>query len=102
MLEVLIKAFLIALEVQGHTIPPWKALRYGKYNSRGISCGSTLNIYQDILKSGNLLHKQGFVDSQFGTTVNYGWICLHMTSGPLKYVFLLPPLESIGFHLPHN
>ena len=37
-----------------------------------LSCGSTLNIHQDGLKSGNLLHKQGFVDSQFGTTVRLG------------------------------
>ena len=36
--------------------------------SRGLSC-STLNIRQDFLKSGNLLHKLGFVDSQFGITV---------------------------------
>ena len=44
-------------------------LRYGKDDSRGLSCGSTLNIRQDVLKSGNLLHKQGIVDSQFGTTI---------------------------------
>ena len=50
-----------------------KALRYGKDDSRGQTCGSTLNIHQDVLKSGNLQHKQGFVDSQFGTTV----VCLH-------------------------
>ena len=42
----------------------FEALRYGKDESRGQSCGSPLNIHQDILKSGNLLHKQGFVDSQ--------------------------------------
>ena len=29
------------------------------------------SIKMDILKSGNLLHKQGFVDSQFGTTVGF-------------------------------
>ena len=51
------------LEEEGHTIPHWKALRYGKGDSRWQSCGSTLNIYKDVLKSGNL---QGFVDSQFG------------------------------------
>ena len=55
--------------MQGHTVPHWKALRYGKADLRGLSCGSTLKIYQDVLKSGSLLHKQGFVDSQFGTTV---------------------------------
>ena len=53
----------------GHRVPYWKALRYGKDDSRGLSCGSTLNIHQDSLKNGNSLHKWGFVDSQFGTIV---------------------------------
>ena len=62
---------MIPQQVYGHTAPDWKALRYGKGDSRGQSCGSTLNTHQDVLKSGNLLHKQGFFDSQFGTTVIY-------------------------------
>ena len=40
-----------------------------RYEPRGQRYLITLNIYQDVLKSRNLLHKQGFVDSQFGTTV---------------------------------
>ena len=55
--------------MQDHTVPHWKALRYGKDNSRGLSCISTLNIHQGVLKSGNLLHKRGFVDSQLNCTV---------------------------------
>ena len=54
--------------MQGHKVPHWKAFRNSKDDSRGQSCGSTLNILQDILKSGNLLQEMGFVDSQFGTT----------------------------------
>ena len=54
----------------GHTVPHCKAFRYGKEDSRGQSCGSTLYINEDVLKSRNLLYKQGFVDSQFGTTVH--------------------------------
>ena len=61
--------FLIPLEVQGHTIPCLKALRCGEYESRGLSCGSILSICQDVLKSGNSLHKRTFVDSQAVTTV---------------------------------
>ena len=38
------------LEVQGHTVPHLKALRYGKHQTRGLSCGSTLSILQDVLK----------------------------------------------------
>ena len=53
-----------------HTLRNWRALRYGKDDSRGLSCGSTLNVPQVVLKSGNLLRKQGFADSQFGTTVS--------------------------------
>ena len=29
-----------------HTVPHWKALRYGKDDLRGKSCGSTINIYR--------------------------------------------------------
>ena len=50
------------LEVQGHTVPHLKALRYDNYESRGFSCGSTFSICQDVLKSDNLLQKQGIVD----------------------------------------
>ena len=51
------------LEVLGHTVPHWEALRHGKDGSRGLSCDRTSSICQDILKSDNLLHKPGFVDS---------------------------------------
>ena len=55
--------------VQGHSVPHWKALRYGRYESRGLSCGSTFSICQDILKIENLLHKQGLVETQLLRTV---------------------------------
>ena len=47
-----------------------KAFRHGKYETKGLSCGITSSICQDVLKSDNLLHKQGFVDSQMKTTVS--------------------------------
>ena len=47
--------FLKSLYVKGHIVPHWKALRYGKDDSREKSCGSILNIHQDGLKSGNIL-----------------------------------------------
>ena len=52
-------------------MPHLKALRYGKYETRGLGCGSTSNICQDVLKSVNLLDEQQFVDSQLVGTV-YG------------------------------
>ena len=61
--------FLIPFEVQGHTVPHLKALRYGIYERRVLSCGSTSSICQDVLKSGNLLHKWGFVKTQLLCTV---------------------------------
>ena len=55
---------MIPLKVlMGHTPPHLKGLRYGKYESRGLSCGWTYSICQDVMKSDNLLHKWGFVDS---------------------------------------
>lgn len=41
-------------------VPHWKALRYGKYEPRGISCESAVYIRQDVSKSANLLHEYGF------------------------------------------
>ena len=77
--QLWIVIFLMPLEVQSHAVPHWKALRYGKDKSRRLSCGSTLNIHQDILKSGNLLHKWGFVDSQSSSIVIRLKILLKMT-----------------------
>ena len=53
------------------TVSNWKALRYGKDESRVLSCDSTLKIHQVVLKSGDLLYKRGFVDSQLSSIVNY-------------------------------
>ena len=55
---------------------------------RGQICGNTLNIYQDILKSGNLLHKQGFVDSQSSSTVEADCNQFCMTNDNVLIFFL--------------
>ena len=47
---------LISLELQGYTVPNWKALKNDKYEARGLRFSSTLKICQDVLKSVNLLH----------------------------------------------
>ena len=60
---------MITLEVQVQTVPHLKALKYGKDGSGGLSCGSTSNICQDVLKSNNLLHKTGIVNSRSQITV---------------------------------
>ena len=57
-------------EIQGHTVPHLKALRYGIYEGKGLSCGRTLRISQNVMKSDNLQHKRGFVDSPLQTTVH--------------------------------
>ena len=62
---------MIPLEGKGHAVPQLKAIRYGIYERRGLSCNSTSSIYQDFLKSENLLHKRGFVDSLLQTTVDH-------------------------------
>ena len=61
--------FLMPVEVQGHTVPHLKSLRYGIYETRRLSCGSVSSICQDILKSVNLLHKLVFVKTQSWRTV---------------------------------
>ena len=62
---------MIPLEVQGHTVPYLKGLRYGKDESRGISCGCTSSICQDVMKRDTLLRNQGFVDSLLQTTLRF-------------------------------
>ena len=62
-------AVLIPIDQKTYTVPHLKALDSGKYESREPSCGSTFNIGQGILTITNLLHKQGFVDSQLLRTV---------------------------------
>ena len=57
------------LEVQDHTVPHLKALRYGKDDSKGLSCGSIFDFIQGILKIEDLLHKQGLVETQLLRTV---------------------------------
>ena len=54
----------------GSSVPNWKALRYGKYEPRGISCNITLKTFQNILKNVNLIHKRGFDDYQSSTTLS--------------------------------
>ena len=52
-----------------HTVPHLEALRCGKDEKRGFSCGRNSSICQDNLKSTNLLHKRGLVNSQLIDTV---------------------------------
>ena len=61
---------MVPLEVQDHKVPHLKALRWGKFESKEVSCGSTFIICPSALKSANLLHEQGFVDSQMVATVH--------------------------------
>ena len=64
-----LKPFYFLTRPQGHTLPHWNALRYGKYELKGLSCNSSLDICHNIMKSAILLHKQGFGDSQQNSTV---------------------------------
>ena len=44
---------------------------YGKNKSRGLNCGSTYSIFQDILKSEHILDKRDFAKTSFLHTVNH-------------------------------
>ena len=59
----------MTLELSGHIVPHFKALRYGKDEKGRLSSRGISSIYQDVLKNGNLLHKTGLVDSQMVGTV---------------------------------
>ena len=57
---------LIPFEVEGNKVPQLKALIYGEYEPM---LDRNFNICQEVLKRTNLLHKQGFVDSEKETIV---------------------------------
>ena len=49
------------LEVHDHTVPHLKALISGKYEPRGLRCGSSSRVCQTLLKSAALQHKASLV-----------------------------------------
>ena len=57
------------LDLQGHVVPHFKALRYGKDEKGRLRCRGISTICQGVLKNSNLLHKTGLVDSQMVGTV---------------------------------
>ena len=75
---------MIPFEVHGCKVPRLKALKYGKYETRWLSCGSTSSICQEVLKSGNLLHKQGFVETQSLLNVNQRKLLIFFTLSIVK------------------
>ena len=75
----------------------WKALKYGKNETRGLICGSTSSICQDALKSINLLHKFGFVDSQMVGAVGTKVYCKTLsTILPTLQIFQLYSVQLLA------
>ena len=58
------------VEIEGHTVPHFKAPIYVKLELTGLEHGSTLSIQTSLLNIGRLLHKMGFVQREIATTVN--------------------------------
>ena len=58
------------VEIEGHTVPHFKAPVYAKMELRGHECGSTFSVQTILLNISHLLHKRGFVPIEVGTTVH--------------------------------
>ena len=85
------------LQVQGRTVPHWKALRYGNHGSRGLSCSSTSRLCQYILKSDNLLHKEGFVKTQsLQTVILQGWQWTCTTVWQIENLHRTPEVSKLA------
>ena len=56
-------------EIEGHTVPHFKAPVYAKMELWGLECGGTFSIQTSLLNISHLLHKMGFVPTEVGTTV---------------------------------
>ena len=57
------------IEIDGLTVPHFKAPIYAKLELWGLKYGGTLNIQTGLLKISRLLHKMGFVQTEIATTV---------------------------------
>ena len=60
----------ILVEVEGYTVPHFKAPVYVKMELWGLECGGTFSIQTSLLNVSNLIHKTGFVPIEVGTTVH--------------------------------
>ena len=57
------------VEIEGHTVPHFKAPIYSKLELCGLKYSGTLNIQTGLLKISHLLHKMRFVQTEIATTV---------------------------------
>ena len=57
------------VEIEGHTVPHFKAPVNAKMELWGLECGTTFSIQTSLLNISHLLHKTGFVATEVGTTV---------------------------------
>ena len=56
-------------EIDGHTVPHFKAPIYAKLELWGLKYGGTLSTQTGLLNISSLLHKIGFVQTEIATTV---------------------------------
>ena len=61
------------VEIEGHTVPHFKAPIYAKLELWGLEYGGMLSIQTSLLNIGRLLHKMGFVQREIATTVSKEW-----------------------------
>ena len=57
------------VEIEGHTVPHFKALVYAKVELWGLECGGIFSIQTSLLDISHLLHKTGFVKTESVGTV---------------------------------
>ena len=57
------------VEIEGHTVPHFKAPVYAKMELWGIECSGTSSIQTSLLNISHLLHKKGFIPTEVATIV---------------------------------
>ena len=60
----------ILIEIEGQTVPHFKALIYARVELCGLQCGDNLRIETSLLKISGLLHGMGFVWTEIACSVN--------------------------------
>ena len=62
------------VEIEGHTVPHFKAPVYAKVELWGLECGGIISIQTSLLDISHLLHKTGFVKTESVGSV-YTQVC---------------------------
>ena len=82
------------VEIEGHTVPHFKASIYAKLDLWGLNYGEYFKYSNRLDKISSLLHKIGFVQTEIATTVDTA-NSYHLVAGSQDYSCILNILKMV-------